>query len=202
VIRSAIISDCGTWRWSLFRDLEIPGKTAMIAGVNPSKADGQIDDATIRKDVGFSARLGIGRFIKVNKFAFRATDVRELRTAADPVGPENDLYIRDAMRRADIHIACWGPLSKLPPNLRNRWRRFVEIAREEGVTLMCWGTAQDGHPRHPLMLAYDTPLVAWNPPLSPPQQPASPPVAHPRDHAAAPGENPLVSPGNNFNDGE
>lgn len=194
MIRSAVISDCGTWRWSLFRDLEIPGKTAMLAGVNPSKADGKIDDATIRKDVGFSARLGIGRFIKVNKFAFRATDVRELRQASDPVGPENDFYIRDAMRKADIHIACWGPLSKLPPNLRNRWRRFVEIAQQEGVTLMCWGTAQDGQPRHPLMLAYDTPLVVWNPPYTP--QPASSP------QAAVPGGDPTLPPGKPFNDGE
>jgi hypothetical protein len=161
VIRSAVISDCGLYRLRLDRDLEIPGKTAMLCAVNPSKADGKIDDATIRKDVGFSARLGIGRFIKVNKFALRATDVKELRTALDPVGPENDAYIRQAMREAEIHIACWGPLSKLPPNLRSRWRRVAEIAREEGVTLMCWGTAQDGHPRHPLMLAYDTPLVKW-----------------------------------------
>lgn len=164
MIRSAVISDCGLYRLRLDRDLEIPGKTAWLCAVNPSDADGSIDDATIRKDVGFSARLGIGRFIKVNKFALRSKDVKALRTAVDPVGPENDAYIRQTMREADIHIVCWGPLSKLPPNLRNRWRRVVEIAREEGVTLMCWGTAQDGHPRHPLMLAYDTPLVEWRAP--------------------------------------
>lgn len=38
--------------------------------------------------------------------------------------------------------------------------------------------------------------------LTPPQQPASPPVAHPRDHAAAPGGDPTTSPGKPFNDGE
>src|SRR3546814_20987169 len=106
-----------------------------MCAVNPSKANAEIDDATIRKDIGFSRRLGIGRFIKVNKFAYQATDVKALRSAADPVGPENDDYIRAAMREADLHIVCWGPLSKLPPHLRNRWRRIVAIAGADSAQL-------------------------------------------------------------------
>lgn len=159
--RSAVISQCGLYRWRLDRDMKRPGRTAMIAGVNPSTADGQVDDQTIRKDYGFAERLGIGRFIKVNKFAFRATDVGALRTVSDPVGPENDAHLEQAMRDADLHIVAWGPLSKLPPHLRGRWRTVVEIARRVGCPLYCLGTAQDGQPRHTLMLAYATPLTSW-----------------------------------------
>lgn len=161
--RSAVISNDGLYRLRLDRDMGIDGITAAILGVNPSTADAEIDDATIRKDYGFCRRNGIGRFIKGNKFAFRATDVKALRTAADPVGPMNDHYLEQMMIEADKVIAAWGPLSKLPPHLRGRWKRVVEIARNVGKPLYCFGTAQDGQPRHTLMLAYGTPLVAWNP---------------------------------------
>lgn len=161
--RSAIISDCGLYRPRLDRDLGVPGRVAAILGVNPSTADGETDDATIRKDYGFCRRNGIGRFIKGNKFSFRATDVKELRNVADPVGPMNDAYLEQMMREADIVIAAWGPLSKLPKHLRHRWKRVVMIARDVGKTLHCFGTAQDGQPRHTLMLSYDTPLVEWKP---------------------------------------
>jgi hypothetical protein len=59
---------------------------------------------------------------------------------------------------------AWGPLGKLPPPLRTRWRDVVAIADRVGCRLMCWGTAQDGQPRHPLMLAYSTPLIEWRRP--------------------------------------
>jgi hypothetical protein len=161
---SAIISPCGLYRTRLERELSDEGIVAAICGVNPSTADAEKNDATIRKDMGFGRRLGWRRIIKVNKFAFRATDVRELRNARDPIGPENDAHLEQAMRDADIVIAAWGPLSKLPDRLRTRWRKVVAIADHVGKPLHCFGTAQDGQPRHTLMLAYDTPLIEWSKP--------------------------------------
>ena len=162
--RSALLSDCGTYRWRLERDLGTDGVVAAILGVNPSTANAEIDDQTIRKDMGFARRLGWRKIIKGNKFAFRATDVNALKTARDPVGRENDDHLRSIMRDADVVVAAWGPLTKLPRHLRTRWQAVASIADEIGKPLMCWGTAQDGQPRHPLMLAYETPLVAWERP--------------------------------------
>lgn len=159
--RSAVISDCGLYRYRLDRDLGQPGLVAAILGVNPSKADAEIDDHTIRKDMGFGRRLGWSRIIKGNLFAYRATDVKTLRLAADPIGPLNDDHLARIMIEAKIHIAAWGPLAKLSKPLRERWRSVVEIARRLDCPLYCWGTALDGHPRHPLMLSYETPLVEW-----------------------------------------
>lgn len=161
---SAVLSSCELFRYRLERDLGRDGPTVAILGVNPSTADATINDQTIRKDMGFGANLGWGRIIKGNKFAFRATDVKALRSARDPIGPENDVHLEQILRDADLHIAAWGPLSKLPPHLRGRWRKVAAIADRVGCRLMCWGTAQDGHPRHPLMLAYATPLVEWQRP--------------------------------------
>lgn len=161
---SAIISDCGKFRYRLERHgLSGAGAVAWIM-VNPSTADAETDDATIRKVRGFSERLGAGWFVVGNKFAYRATDVHELRSCGDPRGPDNDRHLADIMQAAPLVIAAWGPLSKLPPQLRKRWTTVKLIADGLGVKLMCFGTANDGHPRHPLMLAYDTPLIPWNAP--------------------------------------
>lgn len=161
--RSAVISDDGKYRYRLDRDLRWEGKTAAFIMVNPSTADAEVDDATIRKLIGFSAHLGFGRFIVGNKFAYRATDVSELKTAADPVGPANDAYLSEIVAEADIVIAAWGPLAKLPRNRRSRWNFVDHLALNHGKPLHCLGVAQDGHPRHPLMLAYATPMSQWQP---------------------------------------
>jgi hypothetical protein len=162
--RNADISSCGLFRWRLERDNGRPGRTAVFCGVNPSKADAKVDDHTIVKLYGFGAPLNISRWIVVNEFAYRATEVDELKTAADPIGHFNDARIEQAFLDADLHIVGWGALAKLPNTLRTRWRDVVAIAERRGVELQCWGTSQDGHPRHPLMLAYSTPLVPWRPP--------------------------------------
>lgn len=161
---SAIISACGKYRYRLERHgLAGSGAIAWIM-VNSSTADATEDDATIRKVIGFTERLGGGWAIVGNKFAYRATDVTELRRAADPRGPENDRHLEDIMRAAPVVIAAWGPLSKLPQHLRKRYVTVAMMAERLGVQLMCLGTAQDGQPRHPLMLAYDTPLQPWRRP--------------------------------------
>jgi hypothetical protein len=162
--RSAVISECTFYRWRLDRDLGTGGPSAAICGVNPSTADAEKDDHTIRKDMGFARRLGWGRIIKANKFGLRATDVNELKVARDPIGPENDLYLREIFQEADVVVFAWGPLSKLPKQLRSRWKAVAAIARDAGKTPMCWGTAKDGHPLHTLTLAYDTPFVPWKAP--------------------------------------
>lgn len=163
-VGSAVISPCGNYRYRLERHgLSGAGAVAWLM-VNPSTADAAQDDATIRKVVGFTERLGGGRAIVGNKFAYRATDVRELRTAADPRGPENNAHLLRIMGDAPVVIAAWGPLAKLPAQLQRRWRTVCDMADHAGVQLMCLGTAQDGQPRHPLMLAYDTPLVPWKRP--------------------------------------
>ena len=161
---SAIISDCGLYRYRLERHaLAGAGAVAWIM-VNPSTADGETDDPTIRRVRSFSERIGAGWLIVGNKFAFRATDVNALKTAHDPVGPKNDDHLRAIMEEAQTVVVAWGPLAKLPKHLRRRWRRVCFIADALGKPLMCLGTAQDGHPRHPLMLAGDTPLIEWKRP--------------------------------------
>lgn len=161
---SAIISPCGRYRYRLERDNLGGSRTATVIMVNPSTADAEQDDATIRKLKGFAARNDIGRIIVVNKLAWRATDVRDIAKVVDPIGPDNDQHIAEAVRAADVVIVAWGPVSKLPVYLRRRWLEVVRIIERHRTTIYALGTAKCGHPRHPLMTAYETPLAPWRRP--------------------------------------
>ena len=162
----AVISSCGHYRYRLDRrGSGLDCSTAMVTMVNPSTADHRRNDHSITKITGLTARSGIGGFVVANKFAFRATEVKELRQCGDPIGPDNLLHLREMFALADRHIVAWGSLAKLPKHLRTQWLVIVALAKVEGVDLWCWGTCKDGQPAHPLMLAYDTPLVKWEPPL-------------------------------------
>lgn len=160
--RSATISPCGTYRYRLDRGLG--DRLVAFLMVNPSTADAELDDATIRKVRGFARRIGYERFAVGNLFAYRATDIGALRDCPEPVGPENDLHLAALIDEAELVIVAWGPKAKLPARLRSRWNVVPEMARAARKTLHCLGVAADGHPLHPLMLPYSSSLIDWRAP--------------------------------------
>lgn len=167
---SATISDDGVYRYRLTRALGPPHKaprvpspfgfcgTACFVMLNPSIADAEADDATIRRCVGFARSWGCVALVVVNLYALRATDPRELKTATDPVGPCNARMLRSTAL-AYKHLVCaWGARAEL-----ERVNEFAELARQSGAELWCLGTTGAGAPRHPLRLRADTRLVEWAP---------------------------------------
>ncbi|MDI2516726.1 DUF1643 domain-containing protein [Pseudomonas aeruginosa] len=161
---SAVISECGRYRYRLERDCCPPfegSKVYAYFGVNPSTADASIDDATVRKWRGFTLRNGGHRFIVGNVFCYRATDVKELRRQDDPFGPLSTEHFRAIVSDADILVPCWGSLSKMPRDLRGAAPQLLHWLIRSGKPVMCFGVTSCGQPKHPLMLGYDTPLIAW-----------------------------------------
>ena len=161
---SAIISDCGQYRYRLGRFASPHAITTAIIMVNPSTADADTDDATIRKLRGFGERNRWGQIIIGNLFAYRATDVRELGKVDDPVGPDNDDHLRRILAAADQVVCAWGPIAKQPRNRRNRYLDVLGLIHGTGLEPMCiGGPAKCGHPKHPLMLPYSSPIMPWPP---------------------------------------
>lgn len=158
----AVISLCGTYRYRLDRAGPGEGETTVIM-VNPSTADAEKDDATIRKLRGFGERYQWGRIIVGNLFAYRATDVRELATAKDPVGPWNDGYLRQMIENSDRLIFAWGRREKQPKPLRDRYLSILEMAANR-KPMSIGAPAKDGHPCHPLMLPYARQPQLWSKP--------------------------------------
>lgn len=162
----AIISGCGKYRYRLERDSGLfdSHSTAVIM-VNPSTADADSDDATIRKLRGFGTRHRWGKIIVGNLFAYRATDVRELGKVADPIGPENDDHLIRILAEASQVVLAWGPLAKQPKGFRNRYQNVLSLIAGACLEPLSIGApAKDGHPRHPLMLAYAEPIQPWRHP--------------------------------------
>ena len=166
---SAVISSCGTYRYKLEREVtpsmfEIGAPHVAWIMVNPSTADATQDDATIRKVRGFTERMNGTGFTVGNLFAYRATDIRALKTAPYPIGPEDDFWLHQIIAKADKVMVAWGPMAKLPKHLRRRFEKVLHFAAIEGQKLHCLGTAKDGHPLHPLMQPYAAQVVEWTRP--------------------------------------
>ena len=154
---TAIISDCGQYRYWLERQCDGEGATAVVM-VNPSTADATNNDATIRKLIGFGNRHQWGRLIVGNLFAYRATDVRELGNVGDPVGPDNDYWLDRMAGTVDRVIYAWGPVKKQPRAYRGlRWSRVAGIFNAIDAYRI-GPAAQCGSPCHPLMLSYSLPI--------------------------------------------
>ncbi|MBB4863310.1 hypothetical protein HNP46_002157 [Pseudomonas nitritireducens] len=163
---SAIISDCGMYRYRLERECSMPfegSKVFAYFGINPSTADATLDDATVRKWRGFTLRNGGHRFIVGNLFAFRSTDPAALKGIHDPFGPAWQEHISGIIVEADVLVPCWGRLNKVPKDLRGAPAQMLGMLLRTGRPVLHFGVTGCGQPKHPLMLGYDTPLIPWRP---------------------------------------
>lgn len=159
----AIFSDDKTRRYLLWRDLAGSGPVMSVGMINPSLAGVEKNDPTVTRVVGFADRLGCSKVYLWNLFSAITPYVRDLRGMDDPVGVDNDSYITAALLSSSIRVVAWGPLSKLPANLRPRRLQVVQLARMLDINFQCWDTAKDGQPKHPLMLTYALQLKPWAP---------------------------------------
>ena len=176
---TAILSDCGTYRYMLDRDIiGIPctpdwdsvrlhakeHKPCLFVMLNPSTADASLDDPTIRRCMGFARRELCTFLTVVNLFSYRATDPDDLvaahRRGVDVWGPDNYTHCQRELRRHNVSlghliIVAWGahPMAKVGTH------HMREAYQNCGA--MCLGMTKDGEPRHPLYLKSDAPLIPW-----------------------------------------
>ena len=95
------------YRYMLWRIWRKGGRYLVAVMLNPSTATHLDDDNTIDRVTTRAHRLGYDGLIVVNAFAWRDTLPRDMRQAADPVGPANDLAIDLAVDEAAIVICGW-----------------------------------------------------------------------------------------------
>ncbi len=156
--KSAQVSSCGLFRYDLRRWWDV-GAAPLLPFIllNPSTADGLDDDATVRKGYGFARKFGFGGIHFANEFAFRTRHPKEMKVAADPVGPANDSYLKLMASTYDFIVCAWGGNG----DFLDRDVAVLEILRQEGCVPMCLGTTQRGLPNHPLMLPYSCELQEY-----------------------------------------
>lgn len=159
-IRPAI-SECGTWRYRLDREVQAEGIVIAYFGVNGSTATHLVDDQTSRKWTGFTRINNGRRYIAGNPYAYRATDVRELAKCPDPVGPENAIYLDEMIGESDLLVPCWGNINKVPLRIRHHIFNLARRLLRSEKPVKVFGLTKSGDPMHPLMLPYSTQLINW-----------------------------------------
>lgn len=151
--KTALISDCGRYRYTLGRSWEsADAKLCVFVMLNPSTADASEDDPTIRRCIGFAQDWGYGRLLVVNLYAYRATDPKQLWKVVDPVGPDNDDALTEAMEAADFVVLAWGSHGAK----NGRGQRVEDLARTHAGSVATLGRTKAGEPKHPLYLAKNT----------------------------------------------
>lgn len=123
----------------------------MFVMLNPSTADAEVLDPTVRRCVGFAVSWGFGSIDVANLFAYRSTNPAQLRRVVDPVGPENDFHIRELASSADLVVAAWGNHGGLQERGRTVLNTLSLVR-----TVSTLGLTKLGHPSHPLYLPATT----------------------------------------------
>jgi hypothetical protein len=153
----AVLSRCRRYRFALWRRWAT-GPQVFFVMLNPSTADAQNDDRTIRRCICFARTWGFGSLAVGNLFAFRSTCSAELRRTAKPVGPRNDEWLVRLDEESALTIAAWGNHGRL-------------LGRSAVVNrllpdLRILGLTKTGQPRHPLYVQASAEPMPWLPPAS------------------------------------
>jgi hypothetical protein len=160
VTKTAFISDCGLYRYRLTREWGTGGRLPFIM-LNPSTADANVDDPTIRRCMSFAKREGAGGIIVANLFGYRTPSPKELWKVS-PLqrhGLHNEHAIYDVAKEAEesnMPVVCaWGA------GAGDAARFTIGWLQARGAKLRCLGVTREGHPRHPLYVKGDQPLIQF-----------------------------------------
>jgi hypothetical protein len=158
----AVFDESRTYRYLLWRRWRAltEGPVLLFVMLNPSTADEQREDPTIRSCIRAAQRRRAAAMITVNLYALRATDPRRLREHADPIGAANDAHLALAAAAADLIIVAWG--NSGPAGLDARATAVCE-GPLAGRRLTCLGVTKAGRPRHPLYLPASARLRTYAP---------------------------------------
>lgn len=156
----AEFSECGRYRPWLSRTWDDPsdrGGYALWIGMNPSVAEADLDDPTIRREMAFTKAMGLSRYVKCNVMDYRATNPKALLAVA-PRSADNLVCILRHAEYADRVILAFGAL---PKKLRRYADDAVAALRRANIETWCMGKTAGGAPRHPLYLPGSAQLEPW-----------------------------------------
>lgn len=160
MIRNATLSSCGRFRTSLTRALDYNCKLncckngtlprnsgyALFICNNPSTADAETDDASIRRMWAFTRSWGYNLMMVGNTNCFRATDPKLAKPTHETVSQINDSWLVSMHRKSGVTVCAWGDDAH-----QGLVIRAVNLLRPIGALHMLRLT-KAGNPWHPLYL--------------------------------------------------
>jgi hypothetical protein len=124
----------------------------MFIGLNPSTANANIDDPTIRRVSSFARDWGYGGVYMANLFAVVSSDPKILLTCSDPIG-DNDIWLDIVRSKCEDVLFAWG-------SFKEAKERGAKVAAMF-PTAVCLGINKDGSPKHPLYVAANTSQINY-----------------------------------------
>ena len=149
MIKTAVFSKCRNYRYVLGRSWVAgsslkQSRAVLFICLNPSTADEQRDDPTVRRCIGYARSWGYDGVLVANLFAYRATQSSHLKRISDPIGEQNDSWLRSLSVGAPITVAAWGN--------HGEFMGRSEAVSEMIPILHCLRLTKRGQPTHPLYL--------------------------------------------------
>lgn len=152
MISEAVFSSDKRYRYQLKRlwDKNLP--CLLFIGLNPSTANAKENDPTIRRLIGFTKAWGYGGFLLCNLYAFCTPSPATLFKQIDPIGVDNDLWIKNSAKRVERVVLMYGN-----HGIKNdRAKKVIQ----QFITPYCIAISKQNMPKHPLYLPYTkTPLL-------------------------------------------
>jgi hypothetical protein len=159
-ISSALFSECGRYRYRLERQWDPSKEAVCFLMLNPSTADAHSTDPTLRRCIVFAKSWGYGGLVIGNLFALRSPKPRLIYGCGDPVGPENDLYLRKMSESCERIVCGWGRHGAYHDRASDVCRML------ETSKLYALQVTAGGQPSHPLYIsgkAEPRPFLIVNP---------------------------------------
>jgi hypothetical protein len=141
----AEFSQCGKYRYKLWRIWDDSLPKAMCIGLNPSKANVKKNDNTIDILIRVLKNLGYGGFYMMNLFAWISSKPEDLLICEDPLG-ENDNKLQEVEKLCSDVILCWGAFKQAEERIKKVLPQYPNGK--------CFGFNKNGTPWHPRFISY------------------------------------------------
>ena len=148
----AALSNCREYRYALWRKWA-EGPQVLFVMLNPSTADENADDPTIRKCIALAKSWGFGSLAVGNLFAFRTPSPVVLKQSPLPVGDANDDWLQRLQSTAALTVAAWGN--------HGAFHGRGGVVRSMLANPYVLGLTKLGQPRHPLYVLSTTKAQMW-----------------------------------------
>ncbi len=146
MLKSASFSARREHRYSLIRIWNPNGgKILPWIGLNPSKADENENDRTIRRCISFSQKNGYDGLVMLNLFSLVSTKPKAAIANPEHNSPENDFHLKIHLWQNTKAVICWGNSVK---NLKGKDLKVLKLIKKP----LCLGINKDSTPKHPLYI--------------------------------------------------
>ena len=142
----AEFSPCGKYRYQLWRIWDEALPTIAFIGLNPSTANADKNDPTIRIIISVSKQLGYGGVFMYNLFSIISSKP-EILLSNEDLQKNNQWYLDEILTQCKDVCFAWGSFKQIG----NRANEIVTLFDNA----LCLGKTKSGAPLHPLALMYN-----------------------------------------------